>query len=252
MGGESGGDSAGQGGEVTAGFGGTGTGGTSSQGGAGGESPSIGGGGGSELVTFTFGERSSATQTGVTRDTKLVAGASASNNFGAAEYFQADGDPVTHPILRFEVSAVPPTATVVAAKLRLWVSECTDCASAADNPVRVYRVLEAWSEGNWNDTPGSANWTKRTSDAEWTAAGCDVPSRASDLVVEFSPTISNQEYEVELPVPLVQDWISDPASNHGLVMNTALGAASTDGVEFLSSESSAIEKRPLLEVTFSE
>jgi hypothetical protein len=35
-------------------------------------------------------------------------------------------------------------------------------------------------------------------------------------------------------------------------MNTALGDAVTDGVEFLSSENNDVERRPLLEVAFSE
>jgi hypothetical protein len=80
----------------------------------------------------------------------------------------------------------------------------------------------------------------------WSAPGAEPPSCDSSPVAEFWPDTADEEYYVKLPVALIGRWISDPASNNGVLMKT--NPFSGDGVNLWSSEFDDPNRRPILEI----
>jgi hypothetical protein len=192
-------------------------------------------------VEVTFGERLTSDVSAVTFDTYLSSG-NPDDNKGAKDAFYATTADTRHALLRFDLSSIGPDAAVVAASLELWTTDF-----ATDGPLRAYPILEAWDEGNQDDAGGVANWTYRKLFVEWSGEGATPPSRGTVAVAEIEPGITQAAFTMPLPVDLVQDWVSSPASNFGL----ALVAVSRDGdFGFASSEAPQSLRRPELTISF--
>ncbi|MBW2522856.1 MAG: DNRLRE domain-containing protein [Deltaproteobacteria bacterium] len=227
----------------TGGFGGmagAGTGGASSTGGTGGD----GGGGGQAVVSF--GERPTSQVTNVTADTYVDEGAP-TDNYGAADLVRADRQPEQRGLLSFDLATIPTTAVVVAAELSLFTGDCSVCGTD-DGTVELYPLLEAWREGTQTGALGYANWEQRNVMSDWADPGAGPSSIATAPAGQLTPDTPDTEYLVSLDVSVVQGWISDPSSNHGLRLSST--TASSDSVRFVSREGLAADKRPELRVTY--
>jgi hypothetical protein len=191
--------------------------------------------------TRTFGENSTDSDQGVTRDTAVELSAP-SMNYGGRAYFQVSNAKTG--LLRFDLSAIPANAIVVDAtlSLRLTVNDSVDVFT-------LHPVLEDWTEGQ--GTTGSvaaASWDERTSGVAWTTDGCDAPgSRSTDAVGTFTLDQKDTTVPIEVATSLVQDWVSGATPNYGFAM-TANGA---DAAAPRTHESSDGE-RPSLAVTYYE
>jgi hypothetical protein len=131
--------------------------------------------------------------------------------------------------VRFDLSSL--SGTVANATMRITTSN----AALSSGTVDVYEVLEAWDEGTQVGAAGTANYGMRQSLAAWTSAGCGVGSRGGAPVAELQPLATNTQYELALPAALVQGWIQDPTTNHGVALLTANSGTST--VTFFARES---------------
>ncbi len=188
-------------------------------------------------VTVTFGETPTADIQGVTADTSIDGEAGKTGlNYGADTRIQAEGSQ-ERALLRFEVSAIPAGKTIVAAKLRVYVTS-NDTGTST-----IRSVLEAWTEGTQNGTAGVCNWTQRTAGQAWTTAGAGAPGSASAQIASFQTTGALGPLEIPLPPATVQGWVDAPATNFGLVI--AGGEAS-----FASREATTASQRPELVVTY--
>jgi hypothetical protein len=194
-------------------------------------------------VTLLFGETDDADVTAVTVDTYLDS-ANPTLNYGAEVTARVDADPARVALLRFDVSAIAPGATVTAAELAVT----TAADALEEGTVQLYEVTESWAEGDAVATAAPANWTQRTTNNDWTTAGAGSGSRAPAAMSEVTPSIAATRYPVLLPIELVQGWVADPASNRGLVLVPV--NAATHGVDFESSESATTAARPSLSITF--
>ena len=192
------------------------------------------------LTTVSFGERPGATHTAVTADTTISSTSPTTNN-GAEDSLQLSAS-VTG-LLRFDISALPPSTTVVAAAVHL-ATENTPTIGV----VTLYPVLESWTEGTAMGTAGVANYTMRTAAASWTNPGAGPPSsRSTTAAASFTPTAGNTDYTIPLDangVAQVQAWISNPASNLGFAL---VGTSGTG--ELGSRETVPAARCPLLVVT---
>lgn len=227
-------------------------------GGAGeGGDPSVGGGGeggigtgGSGLggpITMTFGERNVAEVNDVTFDTQLSGfPGSLGENWGAAESAWADASPseLRVALVRFDLTSIPNDAAVIAAELSLFTSTL-DLAFSMD-PANIFEVLEPWDEGNVSGAPGTANWNDRMPGVPWTTPGCGPGSRSTTSIASLTAVMTGSEYVFALPTDLVERWVSTPSENHGLVLHTAF----EDGTGIATSESTLLNHRPMLTVTF--
>jgi hypothetical protein len=139
------------------------------------------------------------------RDTEIWA-ANATTNYGTGEHVSIDAD--ESGLFWFDLTAIPSTKTVVSAKLTVTVS---DEASESGGTATIHRLREAWVETE-------ATWLLRANAQGWSVNGARSPSSDTASLASFTPAAKETSYEIVLPVALVQDWIADPATNFGLLI----------------------------------
>ncbi|HEY5927031.1 MAG TPA: DNRLRE domain-containing protein [Kofleriaceae bacterium] len=160
----------------------------------------------------------------------------------------AGGDDDAFGLLRFDLSTqIPACSTVQSATLHLH----TNSDNLGTGSVVAYQVLEAWDEGTgdlFDGEIGAANWTNRQLNNPWINAGADEPSsRGTAILASFSPNVTETNYPTTLSKAIVQSWVDNPGTNHGLVL---VIEGSMSDVHFYSTESAMPNKRPALEVTY--
>jgi hypothetical protein len=115
-------------------------------------------------------------------------------------------------LLRFELAEhIPTRAVVTSAKLELRTFQ-KDYADATD--VGLYQVLRPWAENE-------ASWDNAAAGEPWQIAGCGAGiDRASQYAALTTLRYENTLYSWEGPqfTALVQEWIADPSSNHGVIL----------------------------------
>jgi hypothetical protein len=145
------------------------------------------------------------------------------NNFGGdSEIKIKRGE--EHGLVRFELSDIPPTATVFSAELELAIT-----SPAPGLQIGVHPVLEAWVEGALDGTPGQCNWTMRDPVNAWTTAGAAPPGSAGPVAATFAASAAGPVV-VALPATTVQAWVASPGTNHGVL----LVAIQDDGADLAS------------------
>jgi len=125
---------------------------------------------------------------------------------------------------------VPPGAQVLSAKLKLLTGPAANDLTA--NGVLAYRMIRSWSEGStWNSLGGGVQ-----------TDGVEASTGAEFAVL---PNILDAWAIIDVTAS-VRTMVQDPASNQGWLLMPTGG----DGWRPISSESTAPEDRPTLEVTF--
>jgi hypothetical protein len=178
-----------------------------------------------------------------TRDTQLYSPDPTFNFGDFLEIMCANETGIDSPVLfGFTLTSIPTTATVQSAVLHISTSSNV----LTGGSVTIFKLLQDWTEGTLDGTPGVANYNDRQVNTPWATSGARGGSRASSASASFSPTTANTTYDVNLPVALVQAWVSSPGTNFGVVMT----ASSSQDVAFLTRATGTASKRPRLTVTY--
>ncbi len=115
-------------------------------------------------------------------------------------------------LLRFELAEhIPTRAVVTSARLELRTFQ-KDYADATD--VGLYQILRPWAEDE-------VSWDNAAVGEPWQVAGCGAGiDRASDYAALTTLRYENTPYSWEGPqfTALVQEWVADPSSNHGVIL----------------------------------
>ncbi|MBC7233259.1 MAG: DNRLRE domain-containing protein [Chloroflexi bacterium] len=164
-------------------------------------------------ITFQQGISPTLSYAGV-QDTYISCGKlpdDCTSNFGQDTVLRVSYDSWQRSLLRFDLAGyVPPNAVVTRAVLELY-AEKPDIAGVATY-VDVYEVLRPWEELQ-------ATWQRATSSQEWEVWGC---KGASDLGPHIAQArLQSEGWQVWENDPLknlVQRWVSDPATNRGLIL----------------------------------
>jgi hypothetical protein len=149
-------------------------------------------------------------------------------------------------LLKFDISAIPASANVVSAVLRLWTKE-SFATNNAD--LRTHRMNRAWVENQ-------ATWTLYGTGLSWIYAGIWNPFEisADHEHVHLSSTLitSDTDEYVEIQIALgassVQQWIDGTYTNHGLMLRMEQDAG--DAWSFWSSHCAVADYRPKLEIIY--
>ena len=142
------------------------------------------------------------------------------------------------PLLRFDVSFLPPGATVITATLRLYV------VSGGGQPITasVHSVLRPWqvTEASWNEASAGIAWGAPGANA----AGVD---RSGSNAA--SRQVGQMGLWVDFPLrELVQTWVNHPEQNAGVLLR---GACSVEKqYRVASSESWQAPQRPMLKIHY--
>jgi PKD repeat protein len=141
-------------------------------------------------------------------------------------------------LLGWDIGSIPTDATVQSADFQLEVT------NASNGSYSCHGLLTSWiqSEVTWNQAADGKPWT--------TPGAFSTSERGSQSVCTVSAA-STGSLTVSLNadgLSLVQGWINNPSSNHGIIIASA---TTSDGADFHSSESSTAIARPKLNVVYS-
>lgn len=140
-------------------------------------------------------------------------------------------------LLQFYLPNIPTNATVLNAVLRVYTIQ----GGPHPLPVSLYRVLRPWNASE-------ANWLRGSVTQNWADPGCRRPGVDHAETLEGSVSFDGLNKYFEIPVTeMVQNWVSNPSNNYGLVMHAGGGIAVEYGI--ITIDNPVVELRPRL--TFS-
>jgi hypothetical protein len=191
-----------------------------------------------ETKSFQDGVFPTAAYTG-TRDTKLRADGQ-KNNHGKDKRLEVVGRPDYASLLRWDVSEIPPGATVLGASLTVNVE------NTSTSSFKLYELLRNWVETE-------TTFLRSTKSITWTtpgAAGIGTDRGAIPLGAITAPKKGLVTIELnEAGIAVVQKWIADPSTNHGLIVQDFTDALKDD-LDFTSREGSKSITRPKLTIRY--
>ena len=160
-----------------------------------------------------------------------------SMNWGPSPTLLLSSPTLAHVLMDFDISGLPPGATVQQAALRIHV---LDSALPGPATLGVYPLLRPWNANQ-------ATWQQASAGAPWAQAGAAGPEdRAAAPVASSSPLTSGGYVTLDITA-LVQQWLVDPASKHGMLLS--IDDAGNKTLTMASLEWSLLDWRPRLEIT---
>jgi hypothetical protein len=193
-------------------------------------------------VTFFAAEGTAAAETSIAEATSIADASILENapttNDGGATTSGADGDEPNgsgkdkYGLLRWDLAGIAPGTKISSASITLSVT------NSSTQTYQAYALKRAWAESEvtWNSYAAGRPWevagARGSLDREATVAGTVTPSATGERTFALSAAV-------------VQRWVEDPTTNHGIII---ANATNTDGFAFYSRESSTSSQRPRLTV----
>ncbi|MBK7861981.1 MAG: DNRLRE domain-containing protein [Archangiaceae bacterium] len=144
-------------------------------------------------------------------------------------------------LLSFDTRAVPPWASVVQARLRVYVS------NAGDGTYPAYGLLRPWVETQ-------ASWGRADTNTPWQVPGADGPAdhRPEPVLFLSSPAVGSRDLDfTDAGVQLAQEWVANPSTNYGVVLSSYTPFFNVV-TAFQRRESAPASQRPELTLTYAE
>jgi len=202
----------------------------------------------SGTYTEEFG---SATGTGTSQDAYINLNTTNYSSENPLKTYTWPQDQVANAIImKWDLSAIPASATIQDATLFLYLSSIS--GDGGDDPyeLSVHKMV------NYNPVISSCTGHAYDGTNSWTPnSQCynNVPMAQGDIALaEDTEAIDKTYGYVSWSVTnMVQDWVSDSGSNYGMLVNSDPVASSDSNRYFSSTESSNPDQRPKLTVTYS-
>ena len=146
-------------------------------------------------------------------------------------------------LIRFDLAGISRRATVTSARIGIWVTYVSD--SVHDySPVMLnaYELYRPWTEAG-------ATWNEADAGMGWEAPGARGRSDRAHLpaVQQTGYRRTGQWMWFDI-APLVQQWITDPGGNNGLII-TANGDVNAE-IEYIASDFADTTVRPQMRMTY--
>lgn len=143
------------------------------------------------------------------------------------------------PLLRFDLSPIPSSATVQRATLQVYARGW----SGSDMTINAYRVVRGVNQCQ-------ATWNRARSGEDWSLPGCNDTSSDRGATPESSVSTSgvSRWYSFDLTAAM-QGWINSETTNNGVLLRGA-GSMSTSLFHLASAQSSDARLRPRLVVNY--
>ena len=143
---------------------------------------------------------------------------------------------LAHTLLDFDLGALPDGAQVQNAQLRLFV---VDEMLPPNVAVKGYPLLRAWD-------PNLVNWTKAASGESWSEPGASGAEDRGGAIAASDALVPGRYFFLDV-TEIVQDWLADPNSQHGILL--AARSEAEVAIHLASFEHSLANWRPRLEIT---
>jgi len=157
-------------------------------------------------------------------------------------YIRRNGE--WRPIIRFDISVIPPGSVVTQARLELYVSAVGYGDTTKNLDVTAYMLNRAWAETE-------ATWIMATGETDWNTPGADGPisDRLTTVIATKTLRPTDRGQYVHLDVTAAaQMWVNNPQNNHGLILIGA--SAYNTGYRFAASDNGIQQYRPRLVVNY--
>jgi hypothetical protein len=140
--------------------------------------------------------------------------------------------------MSWNISDIPSDATVESVEMTIYIT------NRSGQSYEIYEMKRPWKEDQ-------ATWNQYANGSSWGRAGAKSSSdHGSTVLAKIRGTSQGRSLTVTLGSSgraLVQSWINSPSSNHGFLI---MDYTASDGLDFYSSETSTISKRPELTITY--
>ena len=149
-------------------------------------------------------------------------------------------------LVRFDVqSAVPAGATILRARLNMWLKSQS---RTTQKPITVHRVNRSWTNGaTWNRYDGTNAWS--TPGGEYNASP-EVSDDKRAALVGGAGVPANTNYQWDVTT-VAREWSSGQTPNNGLLLRDDPAAAQTDNeLEFASGENADTAHLPSIELQY--
>lgn len=186
----------------------------------------------------TFAPDAATTHTLVATADATISENRPAQNYGTATFLTADGDDPAgtvkdkYALIRWDLFGIAPGTNVGSASITLNVMD----PSTQTYP--VFGLKRPWSESavTWNAYDAGKAWevsgARGTLDKNSAVAGSVTPSLAGKVTITLDRAV-------------VQGWVNDPSTNHGIVIAES---ANTNGADFSSREAADASLRPQLTI----
>ncbi len=178
-------------------------------------------------ATPTVSGQSHVAHLGAVADTWIYS-ALPNNNYGTGSYVSTKGNNNVKSLVRFDTSSIPTNAQITQARLELVVYSIF-----GEEPMQVaaHQLLRSWHETQ-------ATWNLASTGVSWGTAGASNTSTDYTAIYDGSVQLdyldvwSKQYIDV---TDMASDWIADPSSNYGLLLQRT-GTAANATYNFQSRE----------------
>jgi Big-like domain-containing protein len=166
-----------------------------------------------------------------------------------ATYTWPDYQPANAILMKFDLSKLPAGAVIQSAKLRLSLVEADHKEGTPTYNVSAHKIIGG------NTDLATATGYMRTATAAWTASNCcynGIPLAQSNITPAYTTVAVDKTLGVKTwtITTMIQEWIANPSSNFGLLLNSDASVRQNRYRYFASMENSDPALRPNLEVTF--
>jgi hypothetical protein len=116
---------------------------------------------------------------------------------------------VANPLAKFDLSGLPANARIVMAKLGLYSLDADPCTNMVASS---YQLLRPWDDS-------SATWITATQNITWNVPGANhtLTDRLGQATYTETVRAPYTWYTWDV-TSMVQNWVADPATNHGVIV----------------------------------
>ncbi|MCK5642873.1 MAG: DNRLRE domain-containing protein, partial [Gammaproteobacteria bacterium] len=140
-------------------------------------------------------------------------------------------------IIKWDLSAIPTTATITDATLQLYMDSMEDGGGDSIYDIAAHKITGV------NPDPATCTWN-----TPWTSPGGQSDIALPEDTNSMDKTLGYKSWSV---TDMVQDWVSSPGENYGMLLNSDTSASIDSNRFFSSSDSTNQNQRPKLIITYS-
>ena len=201
-------------------------------------------------ITVTFGNATGANYPNTVQDTFLNINNDVNANSLTLNTYTWPTDRVANAIImKWDLSAIPSGAQIQSATLYLYMNSMEVGGGDDQYEISVHKIINYDPnivQCNGYTYDGTNGWTPNTQCYN------NIPLAQADIAqAEDTKAIDkNTGYKTWNVTQMVRDWISDPSSNYGLLLNSDKTASADSNRTFASSEATDASRRPKLVITY--
>ncbi len=195
-----------------------------------------------------FGDVTGSDYTGTCSDTFVNVGEGSvnysTNNLSLNTYTWPINTVANRIVIKWDVSAIPSNATIHSATLSLYMYGYEGSGGDDQYDISIHKIINhnpVISACTWNTYDGVNAWTGGSNGGAQDMAAAEDTNTIDKTAGYKSWTVTN----------MVQDWVSNPLSNYGMMLDSDSTAASDSNRFFRPTEYSNPDQRPELVVTYS-